>query len=324
MQKFQLGDSGQVTSALVMGSDVLGSKLDRKTTFRLLDFYADAGGELIDTANFYASWVPGCKGGESETVIGEWIRQRGVGNKVKVSSKLGFDYPDSLGGLNAHEIETECDKSLKRLGVDSLAIYYAHKDDEATPQEETMVAFDKLVRSGKVQLLGASNLPVWRIAQANTIAHQNGLTPYKVIQQRYTYLRPRHGADFGPQIFLSEDTKAFAKAHRIALMAFSVLLGGAYTRDDKPLPSQFAGPDSDDRLAVLKEVAAELGVTPNQVVIAWLRGSNPEVLPIIFGSRTEQLQENVDALNLQLSREHMAELTQAGNPVVLQAWLQPT
>ena len=324
MDKVQLGKSGISASALAMGSDVLGSKIDLATTFGLLDYFVDRGGTLIDTANFYASWLPGCKGGESETAIGSWMKQRGNRNQVMVSSKLGFDYPDSQGGLTAQEIERECEKSLKRLQTDHLDIYYAHRDDLATPIEETMTAFDRLVKAGKVRVLGASNLPIWRIAEANAIAAANHLSGYQVIQQRYTYVRPRHGADFGPQIFLSEDMKAFAKSHGITLVAYSVLLQGTYTRPERALPAQFAGVDSDERIKALKSVASELGVSPNQVVIAWMRQSDPTVLPIIAGSRTEQLQENIDALNLKLSEEQMNKLTSAGNPVILEAWLQPT
>ena len=324
MIKMQLGKSGLEASALAMGSDVLGSKIDRATTFTLLDFYFDHGGTLIDTANFYASWLPGCKGGESESVIGEWMKERGNRNQLLISSKLAFDYPDSAGGLSRGEIERECEKSLKRLQTDHLDIYYAHRDDFETPQEETMSAFDRLVKAGKVRVLGASNLSIWRIAQANSIAKANHWSEFQVIQQRYTYVRPRHGADFGPQIFLSEDVKAFAKQHGITLVAYSVLLQGAYTRPDRTLPAQFAGVDSDERMRALKEVAGELGVSPNQVVIAWLRQSDPSVLPIIAGSRTEQLRENIDALALTLSGEQMKKLNTAGNPVILEAWLQPT
>ena len=324
MDKVQLGQSGIKASALAMGTDVLGSKIDRATSYKLLDYYADHGGTLIDTGNFYAAWLPDFQGGESESVIGAWMKERGNRDQLLISTKLGFDYPGSPGGLTASEIENECHKSLKRLQTDRLDVYYAHRDDFATPQEETMQAFDRLVKAGKVRVLGASNLPIWRIAQANAIARSNHWSTYQVIQQRYTYVRPRHGADFGPQIFLSEDLKAFAKHHGITLIAYSILLAGTYTRPERTLPAQFAGVDSDERIQALRSVASELGVSPNQVVIAWMRQSDPAVLPIIAGSRTEQLAENIDALKLKLSDEQMKKLSSAGNPVILEAWLQPT
>jgi aryl-alcohol dehydrogenase-like predicted oxidoreductase len=324
MEKVLLGKNGLESSALIMGSDVLGSKLDRETSFALLDCYFENGGTLIDTANFYASWLPGFSGGESESVIGLWMQERGNRDQVLVSSKLAFDYPGCDGGLSNAEISRECEKSLKRLQTDRLDIYYAHRDDLATPLEETMAAFNAMVVAGKVRLLGASNLPVWRIAEANAIARKSGHATYEVIQQRYTYVRPRHGADFGPQIFLNDDTKAFAKQHGIGLIAYSVLLQGAYTRPDRPLPAQFSGVDSNERLTALKAVAEELNLSPNQLVIAWMRQSEPSVLPIVAASRKEQLRENIDALEVTLSADQMSRLNSAGNPVIREAWLQPT
>lgn len=323
MDKVELGKTGVFSSVLALGSDVLGSKIDRARTFELLDYFADRGGTLIDTANFYSSWIPGNKGGESETVIGEWMKERGNRNQLLISSKLGFDYPDSQGGLTAKEIEQECDKSLRRLQTDHLDIYYAHRDDFATPMEETMAAFDRLVKAGKVRVLGASNMSVWRIAEANAVAAANHWNGYQVVQQWYTYVRPRHGADFGPQYFISEDLKAFAKFHGITLFAYSVLLRGAYTRPERQLPAQFPGVDSEERIKALKSVAEELDASPNQVVIAWMRQSSPAVYPVIAGSITAQLEENIGSLSLKLSDEHMNRLSTAGNPVILKAWVQP-
>ena len=115
-----------------------------------------------------------------------------------VSTKLGFDYPGCPGGLNKIEIERECEKSLRRLQTDTLDLLYAHRDDPQTPLEETMEAFDRLIRAGKVRAIGASNLKVWRIAEANTVSRHHGWAQYSVVEQRHTYLRPRPGADFGP------------------------------------------------------------------------------------------------------------------------------
>src|ERR1700733_10378519 len=130
-----------------------------------------------------------------------------------ISSKLAFDYPECAGGLHAAEIQRECDKSLQRLQTDRIDLYYAHRDDRETRLEETMEAFHRLVQAGKVRAIGASNLTLWRIAEANMICRQNGWTEYAAIQQRYTYLRPRHGADFGPQIFITQDLKDYARTH---------------------------------------------------------------------------------------------------------------
>ena len=297
MQKIKLGHTGLEVSALCLGTDVLGSRHDRQASFRLLDHFHDAGGTFIDTANFYAAWLDGFQGGESETLIGEWMNERGCRNGMVIASKLGFDYPDSpTGGLSAAEIERECEKSLRRLGTDHLDLYYSHKDDRATPPEETMAAFDRLVRAGKVRAVGASNLAVWRIAESNQASHAHGWAGYTAIEQRYTYLRPRHGADFGPQLFMTSDLQDFARAHGIALVGYSVLLAGAYVRGSFPI--QFAGPDADARLGALWSVANESGATINQVILAWMRQSDPPVLPIIAGSKIEQLRENIGALEV--------------------------
>jgi aryl-alcohol dehydrogenase-like predicted oxidoreductase len=324
MKKSKLGKSNLEVSALVLGTDLIGSKIDRAASFALFDFYRSKGGNFLDTANFYASWLPGFQGGESESTIGAWMKERGNRDEMVISSKLAFDYPGCQGGLNAAEIERECEKSLRRLQTDRIDLYYSHRDDRDTAHEETMKAFDQLIRAGKVRAIGASNLPVWRIAQANAVAQANHWNQYSVVEQRYTYLRPRYGADFGPQIFLNEDLKDYARFAGIALIGYSVLLQGAYTRPDRQLPAQFAGPDSDDRLRALQAVASETGRSPNQVLIAWMRQSTPAILPIIAGSRVEQLAENISALDLTLPDDQMLRLTSAGNPDVKRAWLQPS
>ncbi len=322
MKTLRLGSSGIEVSALCFGTDSIGSKIDPQTSFQLLDLYAEAGGTFLDTANFYASWLPGCVGGESETTIGRWMNERANRDRLVIGSKLGFDYPGCDGGLSAAEIERECEKSLKRLRTDRIDIYYAHRDDPATPVEETMEAFDRLIRAGKVRAIGASNLRVWRIAEANSSSRTHGWAQYCAIQQRHTYLRPRHGADFGPQVCVNDDLKHYCRARGITLIAYSVLLQGAYTRPDRSVPPHYAGPDADARLEALRSVAAETGASPNQVVIAWLRQSDPPVLPIIAAGKPEQLLENIRALDLALTPEQMNRLDMAGNPDIPQAWIQ--
>ena len=163
MRNVKLGNTDLQVSTLCIGSDAIGSRVDQATSFQLLDFFKDKGGSFIDTANFYSSWYEGCQGGESETTIGKWMAERGNRDQMVVASKLGFDYPGCDGGLSASEIERECEKSLKRLQTDRIDLYYSHKDDPNTPLEETMEAFDRLIKAGKVRAIGASNLHDWRI-----------------------------------------------------------------------------------------------------------------------------------------------------------------
>ena len=185
-----------------------------------------------------------------------------------------------------------------------------------------MEAFNRLIRAGKVRAIGASNISVWHIAEANAVAATHGWAGYSAVEQRHTYLRPRHGADFGPQVPVNEDMKGFCGAHGITLIAYSALLQGAYTRPDRPVPMQYAGVDSDARLDALKDIAGEIAATPNQVVIAWMRQSAPPVLPIIAGSQPAQVKENIDALNVTLSEDQVRRLDTAGNPDIKQAWLR--
>jgi aryl-alcohol dehydrogenase-like predicted oxidoreductase len=322
MQKVKLGNSDVEVSVLCFGTDLIGSKIDQETSFRLLDLFHEQGGTFIDTGNFYAAWLPGCQGGESESTIGQWMKDRGARNQMVISSKLGFDYPGCAGGLSAAEIERECEKSLRRLQTERLDLLYAHRDDPQAPLEETMAAFERLVRAGKVGAIGASNLRVWRIAEANTISRIHGWARYSVVEQRHTYLRPRHGADFGPQICINEDLKEYCRSWGLSLVGYSVLLQGAYTRSDRVVPAQYAGPEADMRLAALQEVAREVGADANQVIIAWMCQSDPPVLPIIAGSRAEQLRQNIAALEICLNQDQMQRLNTAGNPEVKKAWLR--
>lgn len=324
MEKIKLGKTDIEVSALAMGSDVIGSKISPPKAFELFDYFYSKGGTFLDTANMYSCWLPGCVGGESETTIGSWMKERGNREDLVISTKLAFDYPGTQGGLSAQEIKRECEKSLRRLQTDRIDLYYSHRDDRETKIEETMKAFDALIKEGKIRAIGASNLTTWRVAQANAIAKAHAWSTYLVVEQRYTYLRPRHGASFGPQIVIGPEMKDFALAEGIVLIAYSILLQGAYTRPDRGMPAQFAGPETDARLAVLKAVAGQVGCTPNQVIIAWMRQSSPAILPIIAGSRTEQLQENIDALAIKLSGEQMHALDIAGDPVVETTWIQPT
>jgi aryl-alcohol dehydrogenase-like predicted oxidoreductase len=322
MRKVVLGASGIEVSALCFGTDLIGSRIDRETSFRLLDLFRESGGTFIDTGNFYAAWLPGCQGGESETTIGEWVKDRRARNEMVIATKVGFDYPGSPGGLSASEIERECEKSLRRLQTDRLDLYYAHRDDFETPLSETISAFDRLIRAGKVRAIGASNLRVWRIAEANQTSENAGFAQYSVVEQRHTYLRPRHGAGFGPQICINDDLTDYCRRRGLTMIGYSILLQGAYTRPDREIPAQYAGPDADSRLDALRGVANEVGATLNQVVIAWMRQSDPPVLPIIAGSRPEQVRENLSAVALELTADQMERLNTAGDPSMKKAWLR--
>jgi len=312
MKRVLLGKSRMNVSALCLGAMYFGSRTDKETSWQLLDQYVEAGGTFIDTANIYARWIPECSGGESETLLGEWIRERKNRDQLCIASKVGFEYPGVERGLPAGRIEEECDKSLKRLGIDTIDLYYAHVDDRRTPQEETLEAFDKLVKAGKVRRIGASNFLAWRLEEARWISRTREWAEYCCIQQRYTYLRPRPGTGFDPQVAANDDLVDYCRARGMTMLAYSPLLSGAYSRADREFQPQYAGTDTENRLAALKTVAEEVGATVNQVVLAWMLHSDPPVIPLIAASTSAQMQENLDVLNVTLSAEQMERLHAAG------------
>jgi len=311
MRTIPLGNTGVEVSAFCLGAMYFGSRTGKETSYRLLDQYAEAGGVFLDTANIYAWWVPGYVGGESETVLGEWMRERQNRSQMFIATKVGFQYPGVERGLSAHQIETECEKSLGRLGVEVIDLYYAHVDDRNTSMEETMEAFDRLVRAGKVRFIGASNFLAWRLEEARWVSQTHGWAEYCGIQQRYSYIRPKPGASFDPQIAANDDLLDYCRSRSITMLAYSPLLGGAYTRADRSFSDQYLGPDTDARLAALKTVAEEVGATANQVVLAWMVQSDPLVIPLVAASTVEQMRENLGALEIELDAGQITRLNDA-------------
>ena len=313
MRTVQLGNTGVEVSAFCLGTMYFGSSTDAAISYQLLDQYVEAGGSFLDTANIYARWVPGYVGGESETLLGKWMRQRHNRSGLFLASKVGFEMPGVERGLRASQIEEECEKSLRRLGVDTIDLYYAHADDRSTPVEETMEAFHKLVKPGKVRFIGASNFLAWRLEEAGWVSRTRDWSEYCCIQQRYSYVRPKPGADFTPQIATNDDLLDYCKSRGLTLLAYSPLLRGAYTRAERPFPDQYLGPDSKARVAVLKTIAKEKDATANQIVLAWMIYSEPCVIPLVAASTAEQMRENLSSLNISLSAEDMARLNSAAS-----------
>ena len=312
MKSGKLGRTDLTVTMAPLGAMFLGTKQNRDESFALLDLYRGRGGNFIDTANIYAHWVPGGRGGESETVLGEWMKARGNRNDLVIASKVGFGYGEVPQSLAARRIKEECDKSLKRQGIDTIDLYFAHVDDLSVPIEESLRAFADLVTAGKVRVIGASNFAAHRLAEANAFATANSLPRYDVLQQRHTYLRPRHDSGFEPQLALTADMAEYCAAAGIPVMAYSSGLGGGYSgKPDRPIPEQYHSADSDKRLVVLRDVAGEVGATPHQVVFAWL-ASQPNMLPLIAGTSIAQLTANIDAVEITLTPEQMARLDAAG------------
>jgi aryl-alcohol dehydrogenase-like predicted oxidoreductase len=303
--KVPLGPSGPQVSQICLGAMFLGTKTDLETSRAILDLYVERGGTFIDTANIYAHWVPGGKGGESETLLGDWMQKRKNRSSLFLATKVGFQYPSVERGLKASIIQAECEKSLRRMGIETIDLFYAHVDDRNTPIEETLEAFQSLVRAGKVRLIGASNFLAWRLAEARMVSSTRSWPAYCCIQQRYTFLQPRPGASFDAQLAANSDLLDYCQSSGIALLAYSPLLGGAYTRADRSIAQQYVWRDTEDRLGRLKHLARELAVTANQVVLAWLTQSRPVVIPVMAGGTVEQVRENLGSLEIRLTEEQM-------------------
>ena len=312
MKTIPLGNTGVQVSALCLGAMYFGTRNTEADSFRLLDQYLDAGGSFIDTANIYSHWVPGFKGQESEALLGRWMQKRKHRAGLFLATKVGFQYGSVPRGLSRRLLEFECEKSLKLLGTDTIDLYYAHVDDRDTPMAETLGAFDRLVRAGKVRFIGASNFTAWRLEEAHWVSQAHGWAEYCCVQQRHTYLRPRAGTNFGAQLAVNDDLLDYCRNRKMTLLAYSALLSGAYTRPERNIGAQYQGADTEARLSALRQVAAEKGVSLNQVILAWMLHSNPAALPLIAASTAEQLDENLKALEVSLSAEEMARLDQAG------------
>ena len=305
-----ISNSGLKVAPLALGGNVFGWTADEATSFRILDAFVDAGGTMIDTADVYSAWVPGHKGGESEEVIGRWLkRDPGKRRQVVIATKVGF-----MAGLKPETIGPACDASLQRLGIEAIDLYYAHQDDEATPLAETLAGFDRLVRDGKVRALGASNYSAARLAEALDISEREGLARYEVLQPEYN-LMSRDKYEGALQSLCVERNIGVLPYFGLA----SGFLTGKYRSEADFGKSVRGGRMSaylNDRgrsvLAALDEVAAETGATPAQVALAWLAAQPGIVAPIASATSVAQLEELLGVLTLDLNAEQIERLSAAG------------
>jgi aryl-alcohol dehydrogenase-like predicted oxidoreductase len=312
MRTVRLSQTNVAVSCLGLGTLRFGTLNTYEESAQLLDIYLEAGGHFLDTANCYNQWAKNGKGGESEVILGRWLRERGRRDDLFIASKVGFGYDQVLDGLAAKTIISACEQSLRRLGTDHLDLFYAHKDDPKTPLEETLGAFTQLIEAGKIRFAGASNYLAWRLADADAIATAKGLTEFTCVEQRFTYLRPQPGGYFFPQQLIDENLATYCDARGKTMLPYTPLLRGAYVRPDRPIAKSYQGPDTDARLAALQEVTEELGATPNQVVLAWMMQRQPPLIPIFSAGTPEHLRENLGAVDLNLSEAQMMKLTMAG------------
>lgn len=301
-------------SELCLGTMYFGYRTDEKTAFAILDRFLEAGGTFLDTANNYGQWHGDA--GESERVLGRWMRSRKVADRVVVATKVGArtlkpgdPSPEYWQGLTREHIATDAETSRRNLGIDRLDLYYAHIDDRATPLGETVDALATLADSGAVGLLGCSNTATWRIEHARSLARVAGSPTYSCIQQKHTYFLPL--PESRQTNLVSEEMLDYVRSEGLTLLAYSPLLAGLYARGEQP-SGEYGHAANLRRWAVLREISNELGATPAQIVLAWLIASTPSVIPITGASTVGQLEELLGAVNLRLDDETMSRLNAAG------------
>jgi aryl-alcohol dehydrogenase-like predicted oxidoreductase len=295
---------------LALGGNVFGWTADEKTSFAVLDAYAAAGGNFIDTADAYSAWVPGNSGGESETIIGRWLSSRGNREKMIIATKVGM-HP-KLSGLSPATIRTAAEGSLRRLQTDYIDLYFAHQDDENTPLEETLRAFDQLVEERKVRYVAASNYSAARLQEALTTSDRAGLVRYVALQQHYNLVeRDKYEGELADVVA----REGLSSVPYFALA--SGFLTGKY-RPGAKVDSQRAekaGRYLNDKgikiLAALDEVAAAHDVSVASVALAWL-AAQPTVVALIASARTpQQLPDLLRATDLRLTKNELNRLSEA-------------
>lgn len=315
MQKRPLGRTGLSIAPVVFGGNVFGWTADTKMSFDLLDAFCHAGYNAIDTADVYSSWVDGHKGGESEEIIGQWLKRGHVAREnVVIVTKVGFDSQGRKTGLSAKWIAEAAEASLKRLGTDYIDLYLAHKPDDEMPIEETLEAFSRLKEQGKVRAIGCSNYEADQLQAALDAATRNNLPRYDVVQPEYNlYTRDRFEGPLA-ELCIKEE---------IGVISYYALAAGFLTGKYRSLKdtegaarSYRVGDYLDDKgfkiLAALDQVAAETGTSPATVAIAWVAARPGITAPIASATSLRQIESLIAAGTLELSAAQMALLNDAG------------
>ncbi|WP_118181879.1 aldo/keto reductase [Paraburkholderia phosphatilytica] len=311
MQKRRIGQSELQVAPLMFGGNVFGWTADEAASLSILDAFFDAGLDFIDTADVYSKWVPGHVGGESETIIGKWLKQSGHRDRVVLATKVGM--LPTREGLSAANILAAVEDSLRRLQTDYIDVYFSHKDVPDTPLEETLGAYQRLIEAGKVRVIGASNYTGARLQEAARVSREQNLPAYQIVQPEYNlYDRAGYETDLEP----------VAVAQKLSVVSYyslaSGFLSGKYrSRDDLGKSPRGSRVERmlDARglriLAALDEVAAQHRSTPASVALAWLIARPSVTAPIASATSLEQLKSLVEAVHLTLSSADIAALNDA-------------
>ena len=313
MIRRELGHSGLLVSPLCFGGNVFGWTVDEATSFRLLDSWVDAGMNFIDTADVYSRWVPGHIGGESETIIGKWLKQSGKRDRIVLATKVGKDMGDGKVGLAKGTIRHAVEASLKRLQTDVIDLYQSHDDDAATPLAETLGAYAELIREGKVRAIGASNFTAARLTEALAVSRTLGLPRYESLQPLYNLVE---------RAAFEAELEAVCVEHGVGVINFYALasgfLSGKY-RSEADLGKsprgagvrQYLNEGGRRVLAALDLVAQRCNATPAQVALAWQIARPSITAPIASATSLAQLAGLVAAAQLQLDADALRQIDQA-------------
>ena len=314
VEKRKLGNSNLEVAPLVFGGNVFGWTVkDEKSASELLDRFVDAGFNMIDTADIYSNWIPGNHGGESETIIGKWLKQSGKRDRVLIATKSGLDMGDGRKGLSKKHILTSADESLSRLRTDYIDLYQSHTEDKETPLEETLEAYAELIKAGKVRAIGASNFQPATLQAALKISRQKSLPRYESLQPEYNlYVRNKFEGDL----------ETVCAENHIGVIPYFSLASGFLTgkyRSEKDLEKRSRGshvqkylnPRGLRILAALDEVSKEYSATPAQVSLAWLLAKPTITAPIASATSVKQLDELLGATRVKLDPAAVQTLDQA-------------
>lgn len=313
VQHRELGRSGLKIAPIVFGGNVFGWSADEATSFKLLDAFVEAGFNAIDTADAYSHWVPGNSGGESETIIGKWLRKSGKRNQVVIATKVA-KLP-ARAGLKPANILAAVEDSLSRLQTDYIDLYQAHEDDEKVPQGDTLDAFRILIEQGKICAIGASNFSAARLQSALDIAKEDGLPRYESLQPEYN-LYDRAGFEAELESLVARENVGVISYYSLA----SGFLSGKYRSAADAAKSsargagvvkKYVNPRGLRILAALDELAAKHKATQTQIALAWLIARPSVTAPIVSATSVEQLQDLLAAARLSLSASDVAALDAA-------------
>jgi aryl-alcohol dehydrogenase-like predicted oxidoreductase len=313
MNKRMLGKTGMEISPLVFGGNVFGWTVDQGTSFQLLDSFAAAGFNAIDTADTYSRWAPGHTGGESETIIGEWMKRCGNRNKIVIATKVGMDMGDGKKGLSKSHILRSAEDSLRRLQTDYIDLYQSHIDDPDTPLEETLGAYAELIKQGKVRAIGASNHKAERLAAALETSRKSGLPAYQTLQPNYSLIER---AEY------ENNLEPVCKKEGIGVINYFPLaagfLSGKYRSESdaagKPRArnvTKYFNERGFKIIDALFKVAKKYNATPARISLAWLLARPSITAPIVSATNLEQLKDLIPSVDLALDRESIAFLNQA-------------